>query len=91
MTFRHLLGIMSLDLPNFGKRGDIMSKKISLKAARVNENIKQVQAAKAVGVSVATLSNWENHKTFPRVDQLYTLCDYYKTPVDDIFLPVEFS
>ena len=80
MTFRHLLGIMSLDLPNFGKRGDIMSKKISLKAARVNENIRQVQAAKAVGV-----------KTFPRVDQLYALCDYYKTPIDDIFLPVEFS
>ena len=61
---------------------------ITLKAARVNKNLNQQQAAKALDVSVDTLSNWENGKTFPSVPQIKKIEETYGVEYGDIiFLP----
>ena len=59
---------------------------ISLKAARVNAGLRQEQAASAVSVSKNTIISWEQGKTYPRHDQLKTLCSLYKVPMDFISL-----
>lgn len=60
----------------------------TLKALRVNNKLEQQQAAKALGVSVYTLSNWENGKTFPNVPQIKKIEDLYGVSYGDIsFLP----
>lgn len=64
-----------------------MGYSISLKAARVNRNLKQSDAAKHVGVSVKTICNWELGKSFPPADALINLCELYEVPIDQIFLP----
>lgn len=60
--------------------------KISLAAARVNANMTQEQAAKAVHVTKQTLVNWEKGKAIPKPAQFYFLCDLYKIPRDNILL-----
>ena len=62
--------------------------KITLEAARVNVGLSQKEAAKALGVSNKTLSNWENGQTFPAVDKIEKMCALYRVPYDLlIFLP----
>lgn len=61
--------------------------KISLKAARVNADLTQTQAATTIGVDRTTISSWEKGKTAPPADKLFALCALYKTTVDSIFLP----
>ena len=58
--------------------------KITLKAARVNSNLTQREAAKGIGCSVSTLKNWENGKSFPRQPQIEKMCKLYKVPFDNI-------
>lgn len=60
--------------------------KISLKAARVNKGMSQVEAAKAMGVSKSTLISWELGKTSPTVSKLTALCDLYEIPLKNIAL-----
>lgn len=64
---------------------------ISIKAARVNAGKLQREAAAHIGVDTATIINWESGKTAPRVDQLNALCEYYKVPMDNLFLPTRLS
>lgn len=46
--------------------------KISLKAARVNQNLTQEEVAKKIQVSKHTIINWEKNKTkIPYVAKLY--------------------
>lgn len=61
--------------------------KISLKAARINANLTQVDVACKLGKSKQTLINWELGKS--RIDKgnLKLLSDIYKIPIDNIFLP----
>lgn len=59
---------------------------ISLKAARVNANYTQKEAAKLINVDVSTIVSWENGKTSPRATQLNELCRIYGVPADYIFL-----
>ena len=59
--------------------------KISLAAARVNAGLKQ-EAAKALGVSVATLQNYESGKTVPQWGTVQKIERVYKFPADFIFL-----
>jgi Predicted transcriptional regulators len=62
--------------------------KVSLKAARINANLGQKEAAAAIGVATETLSNWENGKSFPNVPQISRLEELYRVKYDDIiFLP----
>lgn len=58
--------------------------KISLKAARVNADLTQKEAAKLLEVSKKTLQNWESHKTMPRTDKITTICKLYKIEYDCI-------
>lgn len=60
--------------------------KISLKAARINAELTQKQAAKSINVCRDTLRNWENGKGEPRASQLKELCTLYKCPENIIFL-----
>ena len=62
--------------------------KITLRGARANVGMSQGSVAKAIGVSVSTIKNWEKGITFPNQPEIDKLCDLYKIPYDGInFLP----
>ena len=65
--------------------------KISLKAARVNANLRQIDAANAIGVPKETIISWEKGKTSPKAEQLYSLAKLYSISIDNIFLPLTFT
>ena len=50
---------------------------ITLKAARINAQMSQKDAAKKLDVSVDTLLNWEKGKTFPNVPQIKKIEEAY--------------
>ncbi len=60
--------------------------KITLKAARVNADLKQSDVEKKLGFSRSTLTRWETGKCVPRADSLAALCDMYGVSMDDIVL-----
>ncbi len=61
---------------------------ITLKAARVNKNIKQEDAAKLMGISLSTLQNYEAGKTFPDVPVIKKIEELYDVEYKDIiFIP----
>lgn len=60
--------------------------KITLAAARVNAGLSQKEAAHALGVSVATLQNYENGKTIPQWGTVKKIEEIYRFPADYIFL-----
>ena len=57
---------------------------MSMKAIRVNKNLKQKEAADAIGVSVSTLKNWEAGKSFPTQPMIDRICEVYGVPYDFI-------
>ena len=59
--------------------------KITLAAARVNAGLSQQEAAKALGVSVATLQNYESGKTVPQWGTVQKIETVYNFPADFIF------
>ena len=60
---------------------------ISLKAARVNAEMSQREAAERIGVDVSTVLKWEKGKTSPKALQLQKLCEVYGVDsVDSLFL-----
>jgi len=62
---------------------------MTLKALRVNAGYTQIEAAKALGITPETLSNWERAKSFPTVPQIKEIEKLYSTSYADIqFLPV---
>lgn len=62
--------------------------KLTLKALRVNNNLTQEEAAKRVGVSKYTWSNYELGKTFPDVPTIETIEKVFNVTYSDIiFLP----
>lgn len=61
---------------------------ITLKAARVNKKLTQAEAAKMLGISEKTLSNYEKGVSFPDIPVLKRIEDLYETSYSDlIFLP----
>lgn len=65
-----------------------MIMEITLKAARVNAGLTQKTAAKAIGVSKETISNWERGLSFPGVATLKRLECVYNVGYNElIFLP----
>lgn len=61
---------------------------ITLKAARVNVGMTQAEAAKAIGVSKDSISNWERGKTYPSISLLSRIEEVYGVTYKDIiFLP----
>ena len=53
---------------------------ITLKSARVNKGLTQEQAAKLIGVTTDTLSNYERGKSFPDVPVIKKIEDVYGVP-----------
>jgi DNA-binding XRE family transcriptional regulator len=59
--------------------------KISLKALRVNADLSQSDAAKAIGITKRTLQKWETSTTFPDARQILKICEVYGCTMSDIF------
>lgn len=65
-----------------------MKLRITLKAARMNMSLTQKEAAKRLGVTVNTLRNWENGKSYPDAMRIRRIEETYDVHYDDlIFLP----
>ena len=60
---------------------------LSIKACRANADMTQEQFADAIGVSKATVNNWEKGKTFPRLNELKKISEVSSVPISLIFLP----
>ncbi len=61
---------------------------ITLKAARMNKQLTQRDAAAKIGVTSDTIGNWERGKSFPDAMQIKRIEEVYKVRYDDlIFLP----
>ena len=63
-----------------------MDVKISLKAARINCGLRQIDVAKHLDVSDRTICNWELGKPFPPSEMLFEMCELYHVPVNNIIL-----
>lgn len=61
--------------------------KISLEAARVNAKLTQKELAEKLGVSNATIVNWEKGNSEPNLTQLRKISELSGIPLDFIFLP----
>lgn len=59
--------------------------RISLEAARVNAKMLQSEAAKRIGISKATLQNYENGRTTPTWDMAQKIAEVYDFPIQNIF------
>lgn len=57
---------------------------ITLKAARINKGYGQDEAAKLIGISSDTLSNWERGVTFPDVPKIKRIEIVYDLKYDNI-------
>ena len=57
---------------------------ITIKAARVNVGLTQESAAKELGVTRATLANYEAGKTIPDIETGKKMAILYKMSVDDL-------
>ena len=60
---------------------------MKLGALRVNAGLKQIEAARLLGVTSKTLRNWEQYRTAPDAPKLYEMCELYGCSIDDIFFP----
>ena len=61
--------------------------KISLRAARINAELTQEQAAKLMGRNKQTIANWESGKTEISFGDVLRLCQVYNVPVEYIRKP----
>ena len=77
---------MQLDKKGSEKMQDI---KITLAAARVNSGLNQSEFAREMGVSLATVTNWEKGRTEPDATQLRRISQLSGIPMDYIFVQVE--
>lgn len=57
---------------------------ITLKAARVNKDLTQSEAAKMLGIAVDTLRQYEAGKTFPDVKMIKKIEELYNVSYNDI-------
>lgn len=57
---------------------------LKLRAARVNAELTQAEAAKMAGISKNTLSNYESYKTKPDIETAKKLAFIYGVSVNDI-------
>ena len=61
---------------------------ITIRAARVNKDLTQAEAAKLLGISADSLWNYENGRSFPDVRVVKKMEEVYGIPYDNlIFLP----
>ncbi len=67
-----------------------MNNKIELSISAIRKNLKmnQHEFAEAVGVSTATVTNWETGRSEPRLSQLRSVSELSGVPMDNIFCPL---
>ncbi len=66
--------------------------KFTLKTAREMRGMKQEEAAKAIGISVDTLGNYERGKSYPDIPVLRRIEEVYGVPYERlIFLPLDYD
>lgn len=58
--------------------------KLSLKAARVNKRLTQIEAAEKLGVTPDTISNWERGKSVPDVIMLKKIEKLYDISYNEL-------
>ena len=66
--------------------------KVSLKAARVNAELRQAEVAEKMGVPVDRIKYLETKEGSARItyETLLTLCALYHCTPDDIILPIDY-
>lgn len=64
---------------------------ITLKSARVNKGLTQAEAAKMLGISTETLSNYERGRSFPDVPVIKRMEDLYDLPYSEIIFCPEIT
>lgn len=57
---------------------------ITLKSARVNKGLTQVEAANRIGITVDTLSNYERGKSFPDVLVIKKIEEVYEVSYNNL-------
>lgn len=57
---------------------------LTLKAIRINKGFSQEEAARKLGISRDTLSNWERGETYPNIPQLKNIEKVYEVSYDSI-------
>ena len=57
---------------------------ITLKAARINKNLTQKEAAERIEVSKDTVGNWERGKSYPSANQIKKIEEVYGIHYDNI-------
>lgn len=57
---------------------------VTLRAARVNKNLRQMDAAKLLGISESTLLNYEKGRTFPSQPTIKKMEDLYGVSYNNI-------
>lgn len=62
-------------------------KRITLKAARVNANMTQLEVCKALQISRQTMVAWEKGRIPIKAVYLDAMCRLYGVTRDEIFLP----
>ena len=67
-----------------GKREKEVRMPITLKAARVNVGLTQIDAAKALGISPDTVRKYEQGETFPDVPMIRKIEALYRISYNDI-------
>ncbi len=66
--------------------------KMSLKMARELRKMTQEEAAKRIGISIDTLRNYEQGKTYPDIPILRKIEDVYQVSYSQlIFLPLDYG
>ena len=66
--------------------------KLTLKAIRINNNWSAEETAKKYGISLDTLRNYENFKTYPDVPIIEKILEITGMKYDDvIFLPSDYG
>lgn len=58
--------------------------KFTLKMLRVSKNLRQKDVALALGVNRKTISAWEQGTSFPTVDKIDTICEFFGVSCNDI-------
>lgn len=61
--------------------------RIRLAAVRVNADMTQAEWARAIGVDISTVTNWEQGKSEPKYSHLKKMSRLSGIPMDYIFIP----
>ncbi len=55
-----------------------------LKMFRESQNLSQEDVAKKIGVTRQAVYKWENDKSYPDIDNLIILSEFYNVTLDDL-------